>query len=400
MMHIKSIKNSTVLAMILVLLTASLGCSSKGHKKNVAAAHKRVNKFRSGLMIPMIRNNLEAGDLDEAKRGVMDALVSDPKNAKLYVLDGRIELEKSNLERAMILFQVAIELDDKVPTAYYYRGIVQQRWSRFEEALKSYAKAFKLRRDHVDFLLATAEMHIALGQTKQGLDLLLKYENYFESSAGLRASIGQVYAMLKEYKKSAQYYREALLIKPDDLALSEDLAFVYYRSKRYEDANRMLMRLVANKKYNARKDVMYALADSFERVGDRQSANRIYIDLTQKNKNDVHAWVRLSEISWALNEIPSAMEAAQRVIELKPKQYEGYFLAGMAALRSGEFKTASTYFDKCAVVDAKQTSPLILSGMMFEKQGDTAQAAQRYRKALKRDPKDQRAKHLLASVMD
>ena len=388
-----------IAAMAGILVCGAVGCNN-GHKKNVAAAHSRINKFRSDMMIPMITDNLAAGDLDEAQRQLMDGIQSDPKNPMLYVLLGRVELERGRLERAMQRFDLSIELDNSLSQAHYYKGIVQQRWRRYDRALWSYSRAFELNRDHIDYLLATAEMHIAKNDIDKGLELLLKYENYFESSAGLRTSIAQVYVLKEDYKSASKYYRDALLINPSDIKSSEDYVHVLYKSKQYKQAIRVIDRLKNTANYKTRLDTLYTLGDCYEKSGDLKSANDVYLDIVNKNESLTHAWVRLGEISWLRNDVESTVAAAKNVIKLEPKRYDGYFLAGMAAMQTGDLATSTKFFDECAQLDDEKTAPLLLAGINLEKQGKNNEAKKRFQIAIDRNPNDKRALELYASVSD
>ena len=394
-------KRLIVAAMAGILVCTAVGCSSAtSHKENVAAAHTRVNKFRSDMMIPMITDNLEAGDLDEAQRSLMEAIQSDPKNPRLYVLLGRVELERGRLERSMHRFDLAIELDNKISGAHYYKGIVQQRWHRYEQAQWSYNRAFELNRDNIDYLLANVEMHVANNKTDEALKLLLKHENYFESSAGLRSAIGQVYTLKGDFKSASRYFRDSLLINSSDTKTKEDYSLVLFKSGQYKQVITTINELNTTAGYRTRSDIQYALGDSYEKIGDLQNANDVYLKIVNSSESNAQAWLRLGEISWLRNDVPSTIVAARNVIKLEPKRYDGYFLAGMAAMQSGDLVESAKLFDECAMLNDEITAPLLLSGIVLEKQGLKLEAKKRFKTAVDRDPEDKRANELYASISD
>src|SRR5690606_21385033 len=112
------------------------------------------------------------GDLTQCERIVAEALTMDPGNPQLHTLAGRVHVEKSQLERAYHRFEAANSLDEKYPDAYYYKGIVLERWQRYDQALIAYSKAFELQSDNVAFLLSVAQMHVSLDQLAEARSLL------------------------------------------------------------------------------------------------------------------------------------------------------------------------------------------------------------------------------------
>ena len=155
----KRTRITLVVACWTVAVLVLCGCkSSPGHKKAMSEAEANYLRARSNMLLQMAQQEFDTGDLDQATRHIKDALGADSRNGSLWVLSGRIALEKGQLERAFRRLHMAIELDDQLADAHYYQAVVLERWQRHENALEEYQSAYDLVRDNPYYLLAISEM--------------------------------------------------------------------------------------------------------------------------------------------------------------------------------------------------------------------------------------------------
>jgi tetratricopeptide (TPR) repeat protein len=384
-----------------VLGLASLGgCADKAatHKQAVDNANQRWLGMRSGLMLQMAQQQFDTGDLDKAEKTLVDALAIDPGNAELHVLAGRVALERGQLERAFNRLNVAIELKDNLAEAYYFQGIVLQRWQQFDGALLRYERAYELVPDNASFLLAVGEMLVATEQEDVALALLADKSQYFDQNAGIRVALAQLYAMQRKYDKALYFLRQAMLLRPDDLQIVEDLAFVSSAAGRHSDAARHLERLLADPSFRDRTDLRRALADAYLPIGRSNDARTIYVELTRRDPRDADAWLRLAELSWQQSDLGATMTAANRLMAVAPDREEGFLLAGLVWQQRGRLDEAISMFDQAATLSPTKTYAVILRGIALERAGRRDAAAAAYAEALRRQPDDPRAQHLLAAV--
>lgn len=382
-------------------LTALLmtGCeTTNSHQKAVGAADDRWRVLRGNMTLQMAQQQFDTGDLDQAEKTLTEALTTDPKNPRMHLLAGRCALERGQLERAFQRLESAGKLDPKNPEPGYYQGIVLQRWQRFDAALEKYQQAYALRADSAAYLLAIAEMLIATDKPDEAMALLTEKVSYFDQNAGIRVALGQLHAFKREYDKAADYYRQASLLRPDDMLILERLGVAQVAGGKSADAVRTFERLLLNKDYAQRKDVRHALAQAYEQAKRPTDARDQYLRITQIDPNDSDAWVKLGEFAFGQEDLSGALSAANRVMQLAPARGEGYMLAGLVWQRRGRTDDALRMFDRAAEVSPQNNEPMILRGITLEKAGKTTAAAQAYAEALKRRPDDERAKVLLANV--
>ncbi len=388
------------LALATTVVLGISGCNRKmeTHAESVNAANKRWLSARSGLLLQSAQRMFDTGDLTQCERTLGEALSMDPGNAKLHTLSGRVALERGQLERAYHRFQTAIELDEALPDPYFFRGIVLERWQRYEQALESYQKAYELQADNVAYLLSMAEMHVALDRAEVAKELLESRMAYFDQNAGIRVALAQLYTMSGDHERAARYLREASLLQPDDMSIVEELSLVLLASKRYDDAIMHLKRLCEAPAYRERVDLQHALASAYMHSGRLNEARERYLTITRLNREDVQAWAKLAEIAFANNDLSGALHAANRAIALAPDQHQGYLVAGMVWQRRGATEQALAMFDQAAQAAPQEALPHILRGLTFEQAGRRQEAIAAYNQALRIAPNDQRAQRLLANV--
>ncbi|MCE9590966.1 MAG: tetratricopeptide repeat protein [Planctomycetes bacterium] len=386
-----------------LLVMGLAGCEGggrKNHDKAVNAANTKWHSLRSNMMLKLGQQQFDTGDLDEAEKTTADAIGIDSKNAKLYVLAGRIALERGQLERAYQRLQLASEFDPKLPDAPYFQAIVLQRWQRYGDALAGYQKASELQPDNASFVLATCEMFVALNRTDEATDLLKSKVTYFDQNAGIRVALAQLAMMHKKPAEAVDYLQQASLLQPDDKQIIENLALAQIAAGQTSKAIAVLEKLCADPKNADRRDLLRTLANAYQHDGRAADARRTYVRLTQTDPSDSESWIKLGELAWSQGDLAGALLAANRSIALAPKRPEGYVLAGLALQKRDRLDEALRMFDRAAEVAPNSAEPVLLRGMALQHAGRNKDAVQAYTEALRREPKDTRAQQLLAAVSD
>lgn len=395
----RGVARSAVAISMAAAIVVQVGCQTQdNHEKWVGQANTRWNSVRSAVILDMATQHFEAGDLDQAEIAVRDGLVADATNAKLITLAGRIAIERGKLERAYHMFNSAMTHDPKLPTPHYYQGLVHQRWQQFEKAAEQYRMAYELEPDNPAYLLAVSEMLVAQDRNEQALALLTSKLEYFDQNAGVRASIGHLYSMRRNYVQAVRMFRDAALLDPDNRKLQEELAVAQVAAGRNQEAISTLEQLLSRKDMDKRPDLYRALATACLAADEPEKARDAYNTLLRQPGASVDDWVQYAELTWRLGDIGATLTAANRVVQMDEGRYEGYLLAGMVWHKRGRTNNALQMFDLAAKKAPDNPSPLILRGIALQKDNRYQAAAVAYREALERDPKDTRAMRLLAAV--
>ncbi|MFP4223307.1 MAG: tetratricopeptide repeat protein [Phycisphaeraceae bacterium] len=390
-----------ILALAAGLTAAGLtGCaaSQEQHDQYVAEANQRWLGVRSGLMLEMAQQHFDTGDLEMAERSVEDAMQMDQTNPHLYVLAGRIALERSRLERAFHLFEQAGKLNPELPEPHYYKGLVLQRWQQFDRAHAAYEQAYQAQPDNGSYLMAMSEMLVQMQQVDQAIELLESKLTYFDQNAGIRAALGHLCRMQDRHEDAADYFKQASLLAPDSEKLREELALAQIEAGRHDAAISNLEQLLAREDHADRDGLRRALAGAYVASGRVDKGRNIYLKLARKPDPDATDWLRLAELAWKQDDLAATLTAANRVIRYAPDRHEGYLFAGLVWRERDRLDEALRMFDLAAERSDKSATPLILRGISLQKAGRIAAAADAYQQALDRNPADPRAQRLLNAM--
>lgn len=391
----------TVFSTLLVLAVVWMGgChASRGtQSKNRNAADARLLQHVSTIKLQLAYEQFEAGDLDQAEVTLVDALGRDPTNPRMHLLAGRIALERGQLERSKDRLATAIELDPKAPDGYYYQGIVLQRWKRYDQAYDAYRGAYERQPDNITFLLAMSEMLVALDRADEAIALLEGKLDYFSENAGIRMAVAELHRMLGRHEKAIDYFRQASLLRPDDVRIREDLAMERIAAGRFDEAIADLEFVLDQAPEERKPQLMRSLAGSYLAARRFDKARELYIKLTRINRDDADAWIRLAEISLATREYAAALTAANRAISLAGTRPEGYLVAGLVWKERGDTDKALVNFDRAAQLAPDEADAVILRGITLEAAGRFDAAQQAYAEARRRNPNDPRVDKLMAGV--
>ena len=371
-------------------------------------ATARWNIVKSSIAIQMAEDQFNAGQLGLAQKTIEEAMAKDMKNPQLWLMGGRIALEKSELETAYQRLAKSIEYGEekeeyskkKKAEPHYFQGIVDQRWQRYDSALEKYTFAYERDPENVAYFLAKVEMMVQLDQLTEASTELESKTTYFDQNATVRALLGHVYRRQGNHEKAALWFKQASMLAPEDMKLKEEVARSQMEVGRFGEAARGFNELINTEYGEKRTDLHRLLAESYVKAGKLHEAKDQYTTLTNLDRTSVHDWSKLGELSYRLGDEGTALQAANRLINLAPDDHRGYLLAGMVWNKRDRLDRALSMFDRAADLAPNDTTPLILRGIALQKNDRAGAAADAYKQALSIDPENKRAKHLLSSVTE
>ena len=190
------------------------------------------------------------------------------------------------------------------------------------------------------------------------------------------------------------------MLAPEDMKLKEEVARSQMQVGRFGQASRALGELIKTEYGAKRTDLHRLLAESLVKDGKIREAKAQYNALTGLDPASIHDWSKLGELSFRLGDEGTALQAANRLINLAPDDHRGYLLAGMVWNKRERLDRALSMFDRAAELAPTDTTPLILRGIALQKNERPAAAADAYKQALVIDPENKRAQHLLSNVTE
>ena len=387
-------------------VTATTLACAAGNGKYTGAfqeeATERMNRVKAGTSWDMARQQFLSGDLDKALRTVEESLAYAADVPKSHVLHARILIELGRLETALDALDAALEIDPEHTQAFYYQGIINERWTKFETAFECYSHAAALDPTDPQYVVAAAEMLIQKGETEQAERLLLGSVHNFEHNAGVRQTLGHLALMRGSLDEAIVNFKQACLLAPDETGLIEDLARAQIAKGDFAEAEYSLSRLLrrADEAGEERRDLMHLRARCLLELDRPVDARLIYDRLTTDDRGDADfaAWLGLGKTALILDDRYRLNRAASQLTAIAPQRHEGHMLRAIVQRDSGHLRAAANTLNDAVALAGSDPEPAILQAVIYEQLGEPGAAARSARLALNADPGNGYATRLLESL--
>lgn len=257
-----------------------------GQSVNFAIPSERISQLQ--LTTPMSLSDLVAAT-GRNKRA----------KAVQFFRDGLSFLSKDDCEKALPYFEKAVESDSSYADAWAQAGFCNEKLGKHSEALEASKKAVNLRPSAESYFnIGLASFY--LKQYRESADAYrqaIKLDPY--NAADAHYALGLVYRDWGKPDEEIQAYKQAIRLRPDYTSAYERLGARYMRSKKYAEAIEAFRQLIAQK------------------PGDAVAPNNIgeaYLELNKPNE---------------------ALESFRQSIRLKPDFGKAYYNLGKTLLAMG-----------------------------------------------------------------
>ena len=230
--------------------------------------------------------------------------------------DGLSFLSKDDCEKALIYFEKAIESDNSYADAWAQAGFCNEKLGKHAEALEASRKAVSLR--------PSAESYFNIGLAsfylKQYRDSAEAYRQVIKldpyNSADAYYALGLVYRDWGKPDDEIQAYKQAIRLRPDYVSAYERLGLRYMRSRKFAEALEVFKQLQSLK------------------PGDAIAVNN------------------MGEALVELTRLPDAAESFRQSIRLKPDYGKAYYNLGKCLLAMGNKDGALEQYNILQNIDA------------------------------------------------
>jgi tetratricopeptide (TPR) repeat protein len=254
----------TNITTVLLLVSTSFILVGCGGPTNVGLearkdAYARIDKVNTQIGYSQARQAFETGQLREALELIVEAVDRYPQAAEYNLLHGRVLIELHRLDEARSALEAAIAVNEQQAEAYYFLGIIYQRWSEDEQAYDHYKKACAIDVGRPQYLLATAETLVSLRRYDEADALVHANLRSFEHHPSFRHLLGQIAQLRGDQSVAARLYEEASILQPDNAQLLEELACAQFAAEEFSGCLGTLQILAARQhEFNAQLNLLNA----------------------------------------------------------------------------------------------------------------------------------------------
>ena len=382
-------------------MSAFIGCSHEASKPTVAENAKvQWNGARASVLAGLGKDQFESGSFEKARITLNEAIKLDPENAGIRSISARLAIEQGQFELADRELRLARQFDPRNAEADFLSGVVHQRWQKIDVAFEFYSKASEKAPTEISYLLAKSEMLDAMNRSDEALNLLQEKVIYFEHSAAIRDEVGQLLLAQKRYKEAAEMLRQASGLTPEDLTIKEHLGLAQFYAHLWDEAVVTISKLLKEDRYLKRTDLLAALGESQFSIRKFRDARDSFQIATQMDQSVEGYWLGFGKASLELGDFKRCELCISKSYTITANSTEATVLLGYLRLKQDKLPEALAAFQQASSGLKADALNISMTGYVLEKMGRKEEARQFYVRALKKDPQDELALKLLASLQE
>jgi len=373
-------------------------CSSTKEPSAQQAAVRQWNDARSAVLVGLAGDQYQNANFEKSRSTIDQALRLSPENPTARLLSAKLYIEAGSLEAAERELMVASQSDSTAAESQYLMGVVYQRWQQPQRALECYQHACDKSPAELAYVMAKAEMLVAMGRRDEALTMLQAKVAYFEHSGEIRDEVGLLLVQEGRYPEAIEMLCRAGILAPDDLTIREHLAMAQFYGKRFAESAELLSALLASGKCDHRPDLQITLGECQLQTARPDEAVQSFQQASETMPGSTGVWLGLARAELELNNFKRAEFAVRRCLALDDAGSQAHLLMGYVMLRQNRLDDAYASFVRASQLDQNDTVPICMIGLTLNRLGRSHDAAACYQRALKLNPGDNMASQLLARI--
>ena len=269
-----------------ILLNLAKSYEAIGEKQKALSFYEAALRSKPGWLEAIDGYSdllLKSDKVKEADNVVSNALKLNPDDVKMHTKMGHVYNRQSIFDSAEDEFKKALKIDDKYKSALTGMAFSQEKLGKNSEAVKTIKRAAELNPDDADIMKQTAQILITanyLSAAYEKISHLWKLDQNDEQTVNL---LGQYYICKGEESKVESCFDKIQRINPEYKEVYKDWGKRFAQKGDLRTAEKYFKAAVQENPTDA--DAKVNLAELYERQGRNQEALDLY---TQAVENDIH----------------------------------------------------------------------------------------------------------------
>jgi len=246
-------------------------------------------------------------------------------------------------EEALKYINTYIRINPNIEVGYEKKANYLTKLERKDEAVVSLKSAIDLNPNKISTIITCSDLLKEIGREPESIDLLKFGVNKNPESFLLYSVLGHLYYDNKDWVNAKEYYEKSMEINNDSSVTNRQLGTVYYNLKNYElAADKMKRSQLLDNDY---KDTYtyYFIGESFKNLGLFQDAIDQYLNCTNLETDNVHAYAygAMGFCYLKLNNFEKCIEYSSKGL----KESFNFFNVGKAYFGTKNYSKALEYFN-------------------------------------------------------
>jgi tetratricopeptide (TPR) repeat protein len=326
------------------------------------------------------------GQSERALRLYDQAIEQKAGGSDPYFSKGTLLLNLKRFTDAEHAFERGIEASKDSPVGYYYLGRIAVETKQLERAIVQFDRSIAVHPTFEPGYIALASVYEAQEDREKAAGVYRRYlENVNPNSKEIRQQLIRLFINSKSYEAALVELQKALAQDPSDLDAQLRTGLIYGELKQYRKAIEQLEKILVLRP--AELKVRDYLGLMYEELKDFDQAIRAYQQNLSYQPNYVDGHMHMGFLFYRLKRYPDAIAHLADAIKLSPKHPDAHLLLGLTYLQTEQYTQASTAFEEGIRQNPENPDLHFNLGTAYDKLNRFEDVVKAMEAALRLDPK-------------
>jgi len=316
-----------------------------------------------------------------------------PNNLTILNLLASNQIANNRINEAKSTLKQAISIDNSFIPAQINLAKLQLRQNKYDDAESRLLEILQANPNNALSMIELGKLAFIKGDKKEALNWLEKAYAKNSKSVHTAIELANLYLTYKQSDDAIRIMEEIELNNNEDLKVLDALARSYIAANKIKSAQTTLRRMSILAGYNMR--ILTQIAKLQLQAQDTEKAIWSLQKAVEGDSKNLPVRVLLTETLMNTGNFLLAKAHAQKLIELFPKQPQGYGLMGDFHLRNNEYRQAIENYKQAKKLQESTYVVLRLS-QAYSQSGKLETATKVIKDWLKEKPNDTRSLQALA----
>jgi tetratricopeptide (TPR) repeat protein len=370
-------------------------------------------------------NYVENNQYEQAFEPLKKALSLDSANPSAWYSLGMALLAKKECDQAIEAFQKTVKLDPNRVNAWIVLASTLDDTKQFTQAIAAYKKALELQPSLFEALTGLGMTYVNKGDYIKAIDFYEKSLKINPNEAAIWFHLGTTLSKANKLDRAIDAIKEGLRIDPTIVNAWMDLKDVYDKKGDKEGASwasrkavatgkvdvkftnsddpKEIMEMITNRQNNESDKVdeevneLFRKAKELMRLAKSPKARKILNKILKKDPNNIDALVlKAKTIGWDRQYRDKAAKIVAKALKLDPNNVEALIYLAKLTMKGRDRRRnmrALELVNMAIEVEPRSEDAWLLKGLIYSWLDDKENTARCYKKALRINPNNSRARN-------